>query len=119
MLKVNNIQKSFASNEVLRGASFEVPLGTVVGLVGPSGGGKSVLLKVIGGVISADAGEVLLIDNGASKKNIATGFLFQEGALFDSMTVLENVSFPLLSNPVSKPEQRKDLCSDSLYQRAA
>ncbi len=94
MLRVTNVHKSFGETPILNGVSFELVKGGIVGLVGPSGGGKSVLLKILGSIIAPDAGTVEFL--GVGKPSAArTGFLFQEGALFDSMTVLENVAFPL------------------------
>ena len=94
MLRVTEIFKSFGEHPILNGVSFELVKGSITGLVGPSGGGKSVLLKILGAVLPPDAGRVEFL--GVGKASAArTGFLFQEGALFDSMTVLENVAFPL------------------------
>lgn len=96
MIKVEGIRKSFSRKEVLRGVSFSVAQDEILGIVGPSGAGKSVLLKILGGVMSPDSGTVQL-EGKRSKESLANavGFLFQEGALFDSMSVLENVAFPL------------------------
>lgn len=103
MITVTNLKKSLNSTPVLRDISFQLNDGEMVGLVGPSGGGKSVLLKVLGGILAPDSGSVE-----CSTKNfeptsghdhegeeVSVGFLFQEGALFDSMNVLDNVAFPL------------------------
>ncbi|MCC6932859.1 MAG: ATP-binding cassette domain-containing protein [Deltaproteobacteria bacterium] len=92
MLKVNGISKSFSDKTLLSDVSFVLPRGEIIGLVGPSGGGKSVLLKILGGVMKADQGSIKT----DTPHNYRVGFLFQEGALFDSMSVLENVAFPLL-----------------------
>lgn len=92
MLKVNGISKAFGRNQVLRGISFLLGRGELVGLVGPSGGGKSVLLKIIGSVLEPDSGTI-------EGEQLSTGFLFQEGALFDSLTVLENTAYPLSVTP--------------------
>ena len=94
MLRLSNISKKFGTNCVLNNVSLEVPNGELCGIIGPSGGGKSVLLKVIGRVMPPDTGSVLFTTNDGDT-DPTVGFLFQEGALFDSMTVLENVAFPL------------------------
>lgn len=95
MLRLERVSKSFGKKVVLNDISVEVPGGELVGVIGPSGGGKSVLLKIIGRVLPPDSGTVsFTTPDGDSKPTV--GFLFQEGALFDSMNVLENVSFPLL-----------------------
>lgn len=93
MIRLENVFKAFGENLVLRGVSFTIERGEFIGVVGPSGGGKSVLLKVLGRVLSPSSGTV------EATGQQGVGFLFQEGALFDSMTVLENVAFPLLSQP--------------------
>lgn len=103
MIKIDNIHKSFDGNEVLRGVCLEIKRGDIIALIGGSGCGKSVLLKHVAGLLKPDNGSVIV-----DGKNISTlrgkelmslrgrlGFLFQGGALFDSMTVFENVAFPL------------------------
>lgn len=97
MIEISKLCKSFAAKQVIRDATFRLEPGEVAGLVGPSGGGKSVLLKLIGGIISADGGEVKYDHSMGRAAGFTVGFSFQEGALFDSMSVLENVAFPLLS----------------------
>ncbi len=96
---VSGLRKSFGGKPVLRDVNFTVERGSIVGVVGPSGVGKSVLLKILGGVLEPDSGNIDWESAvGESHKN-EVGFLFQEGALFDSMTVIENVAFPLLVKP--------------------
>ncbi len=90
-LTLNGISKSFGAVDALRSIQFSCEQGERVGVVGPSGSGKSVFLKLIAGVIQADSGS---LEWGAGVAP-QIGFLFQEGALFDSMTVEENVLFPL------------------------
>ncbi len=82
---------------MLRGVSFAVHKNERIGVVGPSGGGKSVLLKIIGKVLDPDSGKIIFDheQESAVDDEPSVGFLFQEGALFDSMTVLENVTFPM------------------------
>lgn len=92
MLRVSELTKRFGHTLVINGVSFDIKQGEMVGLVGPSGAGKSVLLKMLGGVMDPDLGSVSRTDGG----DIIAGLLFQESALFDSMTVLDNVAFPLL-----------------------
>ena len=105
MISVKNISKSFGSQQVLKNVSLEIAPQEIVAVVGPSGVGKSVLLKLIMGILKPDSGEILV--NG---KNITTakseaerndiravlGVLFQSAALFDSLSVYENVAFPLI-----------------------
>ncbi len=103
MIKIENLQKSFDGHDVLKGISFDVGQSEVVALVGGSGGGKSVLLKHVAGLMKPDGGSVtvdgLEIPTAGREALRAfregLGFLFQGGALFDSLTVFENVAFPL------------------------
>ena len=92
MAQVQDLYKSFGSTQVLRGTNMVLPKGKVVGLIGPSGCGKSTLLKILGGVIPPDAGQV----TGVEKVSL----MFQEGALFDSVTVADNVAFPVVDGEV-------------------
>jgi phospholipid/cholesterol/gamma-HCH transport system ATP-binding protein len=101
--EVSSVYKSFGERQVLKDVSFAIPKGQVIGLVGPGGSGKSVLLKILGGVLKQDAGVIDL-------KGASCGLSFQEGALFDSMSVLDNVAFPLL--------ERRECSRTEAYQRA-
>jgi phospholipid/cholesterol/gamma-HCH transport system ATP-binding protein len=103
MIKVEDLHKSFNGVAVLKGVSLEVEKGELLALIGRSGYGKSVLLKHVAALLRPDQGRVL-VDNQdmgrlRGKELIRLrnrlGFLFQSGALFDSMTVLDNVAFPL------------------------
>lgn len=103
MIKVENLHKSFDGHEVLKGISFEVKRGQVVALIGGSGDGKSVLLKHVAGLMRPDEGRVTIDGKeigrlrGSELSELRTrlGFLFQGGALFDSMSIFDNVAFPL------------------------
>ncbi len=103
MIKIEDVYKSFDGKEVLKGVSLEVKKGEVVALIGGSGCGKSVLLKHLSGLMQPDRGRIEVDGNDVNRlrgKSLARlrdrlGFLFQGGALFDSMTVFENVAFPL------------------------
>lgn len=96
MLKVENLTKSFPSKQLLNGVSFELEAGTITGLIGPGNGGKSILLKILGGVSKKDTGE---IDYGRTRDK-GVSLMFQEGALFDSINVFDNVAFPLVHGRV-------------------
>lgn len=116
MVSAQHIYKAFGERVVLRDVTFELLRGEMVGVVGPSGGGKSVLLKLLGQVIEPDGGELRFSELGGSVPRV--GFLFQEGALFDSQTVLENVAFPL----IAEHEKAGTLTRENqqqCYQRAA
>ena len=103
MIRVEDLHKSFDGVPVLRGVRLEVARGEVIALIGPSGGGKSVLLKHLVGLIQPDRGRVVIDGlevgrlRGRALQQLRNrfGFLFQGGALFNSMTVFDNVAFPL------------------------
>lgn len=103
MISVKNLRKSFGSLEVLRGVTFDIQDGETVAIIGQSGCGKSVLLKHIVGLMKPDRGEifvdginmVLAKQNQLEQVRRQIGFLFQGSALFDSMTVMENVTLGL------------------------
>jgi len=103
MIRVEDLHKSFDGFEVLRGVSFQVERGEILALIGRSGHGKSVLLKNIAGLMRADRGHVFIDGEdicrlrGRKLERLRNrfAFLFQGGALFDSLTVFENVAFPL------------------------
>ena len=98
MLRIENVDKSFSNNPLLKGVSFELKAGDYAGLIGPSGSGKSVLLKILAGILKLDSGNVELskeIVEAQKRGEPSIGVLFQSDALFDSMTVVENVMFPL------------------------
>jgi len=122
MLRVTGIHHAFGGRPVLSGVDFVVPEGAMVGLIGPSGGGKSVLLKILAGVLEPEAGSVdrrgregqpdapdepeVESESGPA----AVSLMFQEGALFDSLSVFDNIAFPLVNGTVpttilSRPEQ--------------
>lgn len=114
MITLDGIVKAFDDNLVIDHVSFSLERGKLTGLVGPSGGGKSILLKILGGVIVPDAGFVRVDDRDAYK----VGFLFQEGALFDSATVLENVAFPLIDTDKkdNQPKVARKVAYEKAYQ---
>jgi phospholipid/cholesterol/gamma-HCH transport system ATP-binding protein len=102
-IRVDHVSHSFGTQEVLRDVSLVVPTGRTVVLLGPSGVGKSVLLKIVAGLLGPDQGDVW-IDNvsifTASERAVAgvrrnLGLVFQSSALFDSLTVGENILFGL------------------------
>jgi len=113
MIRVDDLHKSFDGVPVLKGISFEVSSGEIVALVGGSGTGKSVLLKHIAGLLKPDKGKVIVDGKDVTSLKGKTllqlrerlGFLFQGGALFDSMTVYENVAFPLKEKTKLKEEE--------------
>jgi phospholipid/cholesterol/gamma-HCH transport system ATP-binding protein len=113
VIQFQDVHKSFEENHVLRGLSFDVPKGKVTTILGPSGSGKSVLLKHIIGVLKADSGTVRVLGQDVARLNRSgvqalrkrIGVLFQSSALFDSMSVLENVAFGLRMHTKMPEEQ--------------
>ena len=102
-IRLEGLHKTFGTQRVLQGLDLDVMMGKVNVVIGLSGAGKSVLLKLIMGLIRLDAGRVLvhgediaaLNARAARRMRSRFGLVFQNGALFDSMTVFENVAFPL------------------------
>ncbi len=98
-VSVRNLSKAFGSQQVLRGVSFEVKPGEIFVLMGPSGSGKSVLLRHLVGLEHPDAGEVLIGGEPAhleaTQNRYRTAMVFQAGALFNSMTVYDNLALYL------------------------
>lgn len=103
MIKIINIEKTFSGLQVLKGLNLNIYEKEVIAVIGRSGGGKSVLLKHLIGLIKPDTGKILIegedITTLSSKELDAIrekfGVVFQGGALFDSMSVFDNVAFPL------------------------
>lgn len=95
MIELRGVHKAFGDHHVLRGVSLTLPSQQLIGLIGPSGSGKSVLLKLIAGIDRVDAGAIV-----DPKTPLTRALMFQEGALFDSLTVLDNVAFPLVDGRV-------------------
>ncbi len=104
IISLEEVEKSFKNDTaVLRGVSFAVNRGESIALIGGSGVGKSVVIKCILGLIRHDRGVIRVCGNEPSPGNLAggarIGMLFQGGALFDSMTVMQNVAFQHLRGP--------------------
>ena len=103
MIRLSGVTKSFGSQLVLDGVDLEIATGRITAVIGPSGEGKSVLLKQMIGLLRPDAGSVLVDGEditrlgraGLNRVREKFGMLFQNAALFDSLTVFENVAFPL------------------------
>jgi phospholipid/cholesterol/gamma-HCH transport system ATP-binding protein len=121
MIQVRNLNKFFDDKQVLFDINVDFEKGKQNLIIGQSGSGKTVLLKCLVGLLEPDQGEVLFNDRNFTAMNLTSrktirkeiGMLFQGGALFDSMTVMENVMFPLLMfSEMSKKEQidRANFC---------
>ncbi|WP_300378402.1 ABC transporter ATP-binding protein [Henriciella sp.] len=116
ILELKDVEKSFGSNHVLRGVNIDVAPGNSLVVLGGSGSGKSVMLKNALGLMSPDSGRILFDgedvthDQGKEREAMRAriGMLFQSGALFDSLTVWENVAFRLLNAEKMKRAEAKD-----------
>ncbi|WP_281323960.1 ATP-binding cassette domain-containing protein [Flavobacterium sp. IMCC34518] len=103
ILELNNVCKSFGDNAVLKGITLSVKKGENLVILGRSGSGKSITIKCLVGLIHADEGEIKIFGTEITKLNetdlndirVRIGFLFQNGALYDSMTVRQNLEFTL------------------------
>ena len=106
VIAIGQLEKSFGNNHVLRGVDLDVYQGENVVVLGRSGTGKSVLIKIIVGLLKPDSGTVQVLgqditqldDKALLQLRLKIGFSFQSSALYDSMTVRENLEFPLLRN---------------------
>ncbi len=122
ILKLEGIEKSFGHNNVLRGIDLDVAPGQSLVVIGGSGSGKSVMLKVALGLMTPTAGKVLFdghdVTNSTGKARESMrariGMLFQAGALFDSLTVWENVAFRLINADGVKRSEAKDRAIETL-----
>jgi len=103
LVEVNDLNVQFGSQHVLRDINLTVPQGQTLAIIGESGCGKTVLLKSLIGLVKPTSGEVIfdgqdlheLTDRELTRERIRYGFVFQNAALFDSMTIGQNVAFPL------------------------
>ncbi|NIZ09244.1 ABC transporter ATP-binding protein [Pseudooceanicola sp. HF7] len=120
MIKLEQVEKSFGSNAVLRGVDLEIPRGTSMVIIGGSGTGKSVLLKCVLGLVTPDSGRILVDGKEAAKADqdaflARFGMLFQGAALFDSLPVWQNVSFRLLRGALKRPRaEAKEIAIEKL-----
>ena len=122
MIKIVDLHKSFGPNQVLRGVNLEVGRRETMVIIGQSGSGKSVLLKHLMGILRPDSGEIWidgleitrLRDEEVLKITRKFGMLFQAAALFDSMTVGQNVAFGLERHTKHPPEEIRQIVTDSL-----
>jgi phospholipid/cholesterol/gamma-HCH transport system ATP-binding protein len=122
MIKLVDIYKSFGRQKVLDGLNLDIEDGKTTVIIGGSGGGKSVLLKHIIGLLKPDSGQVIVDDVDIASLNDRDlnevrkkfGMLFQEAALFDSMNVMENVAFPLREHTRKKEKEIREIVKERL-----
>jgi phospholipid/cholesterol/gamma-HCH transport system ATP-binding protein len=110
MIRMQGVTKSFGSNHVLRGVDLHIAKGTSMVIIGGSGTGKSVALKCVLGLVTPDAGTILVDGKPAGVGDrdaflARFGMLFQGGALFDSLPVWQNVAFRLLRGALKRPRE--------------
>jgi phospholipid/cholesterol/gamma-HCH transport system ATP-binding protein len=117
-LQVRGLRKSFDGQEVLKGLDFEVQPGEIFVIMGPSGSGKSVLLKHLIGLEPPDAGEILINGESIQTPEIASKYrlalVFQSGALFNSLTVGENVGLYLSEHRLKPSEEIARIVAEKL-----
>ncbi|MGB9731398.1 MULTISPECIES: ABC transporter ATP-binding protein [Calditerrivibrio] len=122
IIEMKNVHKSFGKHQVHKGINIKVPQGGITVILGPSGTGKSVLLKEMMGLLMPEKGEVIVdgVDiTKISKVELVNirkkfGMLFQNAALFDSMTVYDNVAFPLREHTKLKEKQIREIVLEKL-----
>jgi phospholipid/cholesterol/gamma-HCH transport system ATP-binding protein len=123
-IKIVDLQKSFGDQKVLDGINLEVETGKITVIIGKSGGGKSVLLKHVIGLIKPDSGEIWvdgvettsLSERNMNNIRMKFGMLFQEAALFDSMDLFDNVAFPLREHTKMSEEEIERTVEERLKQ---
>ena len=117
-LQVRGIRKSFGNQEVLKGVDLDVKPGEIFVIMGPSGSGKSVLLKHLIGLESPDAGEILINGESIETEGIAAKYrmalVFQSGALLNSLTVGENVGLYLTEHRLKSPAEIEKIVAEKL-----
>jgi phospholipid/cholesterol/gamma-HCH transport system ATP-binding protein len=123
VIQIQELYKGFGSNQVLKGFNLQLSKGENLAVLGKSGSGKSVLIKCIIGLMQQDEGEITVLGQSISALNqdeldhlrVKIGFLFQSNALYDSMTVRENLEFPLRRHWMEISNQEtEDLVMESL-----
>ena len=122
MIKLVELHKSFGQQRVLDGLNLDIEDGKITVIIGGSGGGKSVLLKHIIGLLKPDSGQVIvdgvdiasLNDRSLNEVRKKFGMLFQEAALFDSMNVMGNVAFPLREHTGKKEKEIREIVKEKL-----
>ena len=124
MIEIENLHKAFNGDKVINGVSLRIKKGEILALIGGSGKGKSVLLRHLAGLLKPDQGRVLIDGEDISRlssRNLMRlrrrlGFLFQGGALFDSMSVYDNVAFSLREKTKMSEEEIRKKVMDRIKQ---
>jgi phospholipid/cholesterol/gamma-HCH transport system ATP-binding protein len=121
-IETSGLRKAFGRNRILRGVDLQFPEGSICALMGPSGTGKSVFIKHVLGLLKPDGGEIVVRGrrmSGMSRREIIglrrdIGVMFQDGALFSSMTVFENVTFPLRQHTDYNDREIREIAMEHL-----
>lgn len=124
VIRIKGLEKSFDDYDVLRGIDLELYQGENLVVLGRSGTGKSVLIKIISGLLKADAGDIEVLgqkineisDRQLQELRIRIGFSFQNSALYDSMTVRKNLEFPLVRNRRSLTRKEIDTAVETVLE---
>lgn len=122
VVEIEHLKKYFGNNKVLEDISVKLECGKNLVVLGKSGSGKSVLIKCLVGLIKPDEGKIILLGKNIAELNEKEmnelrkkiGFLFQSAALYDSMTVRENLEFPLRDNKAMKKDELESLVKEAL-----
>ena len=122
MIQLRDVHKYFGEQHVLRGVTLDIERGKTTVIIGGSGCGKSVLLRTTIGLLLPDSGEVVfdgqdvtkMSEAEANRLRLRTGMLFQDAALFDSLTVAENVAFSLHENTIKSESEIAQIVAEKL-----
>ncbi|XP_020977544.1 protein TRIGALACTOSYLDIACYLGLYCEROL 3, chloroplastic isoform X2 [Arachis ipaensis] len=121
LIECRDVYKSFGEKKILNGVSFKIRHGEAVGIIGPSGTGKSTVLKIIAGLLIPDKGEVYIrgrkrvgLVSDDELHGLRIGLVFQSAALFDSLTVRENVGFLLYEHSSMPEDQISEVVKETL-----
>lgn len=120
LIELKGISKAFGNNIILDNVDLTISRGEALGIIGPSGTGKSTILRIIAGLLAPDAGEIYikgeqrlgLVEDGTDRVGI--GMVFQQAALFDSLTVEENVGFLLYQHSKLPQKKIRELVNEKL-----
>jgi phospholipid/cholesterol/gamma-HCH transport system ATP-binding protein len=122
MIKIENLHKTLNGKKVLRGVNIQIDRGEITAIIGASGGGKTVLLKHLIGMLRPDSGEIFIKDRPifqlSERKLEETrrlfGFVFQSGALLNSISVFDNIALPLVERRKTPPEKIQQAVREKL-----
>ena len=118
MIRVEGLRQSFGGREILKGIDLDVQDREILAIMGSSGGGKTTLLRAVSGLAKPTAGKIVIdgvdVQEDPERARRKMGFVFQGAALFDSMTVIENVMFGIERNLAMRPRERTEHADKAL-----